>query len=125
MTLNGVDDGGPESVAVRFVCPECDSRIAMITNPMETQMVKSIGVKIGGRDDKLAPMEMIKESIQENARAKDTLLGVKWEESAEKRLLNVPEMARPMARKAIENHAKKMGYETITLEVMDEAKNNL
>jgi hypothetical protein len=40
---------GPQegSLTVTFRCPECGFRVAMLTNPFETQMVKSLGVKIG------------------------------------------------------------------------------
>src|SRR5438309_7136402 len=42
---------GPEegSLSVTFRCPECGFRVAMLTNPFETQMVRSLGVKVGGR----------------------------------------------------------------------------
>jgi hypothetical protein len=35
------------SLAVEYECPECFHTMAMLTNPMETQMVTSLGVKIG------------------------------------------------------------------------------
>src|SRR5438105_10535075 len=40
----GPDEG---SLTVTFRCPECGFRVAMLTNPFETQMVKSLGVKVG------------------------------------------------------------------------------
>src|ERR671918_2699800 len=42
--------GGPDegSLTVTFRCPECGFRVAMLTNPFETQMVSSLGVTIGG-----------------------------------------------------------------------------
>jgi DNA-directed RNA polymerase subunit RPC12/RpoP len=44
-----LDTEGPDegSLAVTFRCPECGFRVAMLTNPFETQMVRSLGVKIG------------------------------------------------------------------------------
>jgi len=39
------DDSG--SLAVFFACPTCLRTIAMLTNPWETEMVSSLGVKIG------------------------------------------------------------------------------
>src|SRR5882724_8944014 len=44
---------GPEegSLSVTFRCPECGFRVAMLTNPFETQMVRSLGVKVGARPD--------------------------------------------------------------------------
>jgi len=35
------------SLTVEYECPECFHTMAMLTNPMETQMVTSLGVKIG------------------------------------------------------------------------------
>src|SRR6476620_2684114 len=41
--------GPPErgSLAVVYSCPECGYEMAMLTNPYETQVVQSLGVKIG------------------------------------------------------------------------------
>lgn len=35
------------SLAVRYACPACGYEMAMLTNPHETQMVMSLGVRIG------------------------------------------------------------------------------
>jgi hypothetical protein len=35
------------SLAVVYGCPKCGHRIAMLTNPMETELVRSLGVRIG------------------------------------------------------------------------------
>ena len=50
---------GPEegSLSVTFRCPECGFRVAMLTNPFETQMVRSLGVKVGGRTVPAEPFE--------------------------------------------------------------------
>lgn len=42
----GPDEG---SLTVTFACPACGHRIAMLTNPWETQLVRTLGVKVGGR----------------------------------------------------------------------------
>jgi hypothetical protein len=42
----GVPDAG--SLTVTFTCPACGHRVAMLTNPWETQMVRTLGVKVGG-----------------------------------------------------------------------------
>src|SRR5205085_3168299 len=41
--------GPPErgSLSVVYSCPECGYEMAMLTNPFETQMVQSLGVRIG------------------------------------------------------------------------------
>src|SRR2546426_5551965 len=43
-STEGPDEG---SLTVTFRCPECGFRVAMLTNPFETQMVRSLGVKVG------------------------------------------------------------------------------
>src|SRR2546428_63643 len=48
--------------------------------------------------------------------------GVAWSPEAEKRLENIPDFIRPMARREIERMAKERGATTITAQVMDEAK---
>jgi len=40
---------GDGTFAAAFTCPSCGRRIAMLANPMETQLVSSLGVQIGGR----------------------------------------------------------------------------
>ncbi|MBT8401630.1 MAG: PCP reductase family protein [Rhodothermia bacterium] len=58
--------GGPDngSMSVLFGCPSCGREVAMLTNAMETQMVRSLGVKIGaGGGSASAPMGTIRESL--------------------------------------------------------------
>jgi DNA-directed RNA polymerase subunit RPC12/RpoP len=40
----GPDEG---SLRVGFACPACGHRIAMLTNPWETQLVRTLGVQVG------------------------------------------------------------------------------
>lgn len=54
-------EGG--TLAVVFSCPSCSRETAMLTNAMETQMVRSLGVKIGGRTEPVEPMEMVRSSL--------------------------------------------------------------
>ena len=56
----GPDNG---SMTVLFACGTCGREIAMLTNSMETQMVHSLGVKIGGTAKEPAPMETISSSL--------------------------------------------------------------
>lgn len=64
---------GPDlgSMSVVFGCPVCGRETAMLTNAMETQMVRSLGVKIGGRTEPAEPMEMVRNSL---AHARDETL---------------------------------------------------
>ena len=59
----GPDEG---SMTIVFACPECSRQIAMLTNAMETQMVRSLGVQIGPAhpEGHAEPMKMIRESLQ-------------------------------------------------------------
>jgi hypothetical protein len=48
--------------------------------------------------------------------------GIAWAPDAEKRLDNIPDFIRPMARREVERIAKERGLATVTAQVMDEAK---
>src|SRR6266496_1865015 len=48
---------GDGTLAATFKCPKCGRVVAMLTNPMETQLVSSLGVEIGGRTVPAAPSE--------------------------------------------------------------------
>jgi hypothetical protein len=50
-------------MSVIFACPGCGWQMAMYTNPWETQLVRSLDVKIGGRSVPAAPMEMLRSSL--------------------------------------------------------------
>ncbi len=56
----GPDEG---SLAVTFRCPECGFRVAMLTNQFETQMIRSLGVKVGGRAEPERPFEHLRSSL--------------------------------------------------------------
>jgi len=60
METRGPDAG---SMTVIFGCPSCGKNIAMLTNAMETQMVHSLGVKVGGRTEPAQPMETLRSSL--------------------------------------------------------------
>jgi hypothetical protein len=56
----GPDNG---SLSVIFECGSCGKETAMLTNHMETQMIHSLGVKVGGRTEPAAPMETIRDNL--------------------------------------------------------------
>lgn len=60
MKLERVD--GPEegSLSVTFACAACGNRVAMLTNPWETQLVRALDVKVGERPDSAEPMEFVR-----------------------------------------------------------------
>src|SRR5512145_825154 len=135
----GPDEG---SLTVTFRCPECGFRVAMLTNPFETQMVRSLGVKIGGRTEPAAPFEHVRTAMADprtdafaeegtsacpfaamvNEGAAAAPAGLTWAPEAESRIARIPEFIRPMARRAVERFAEAKGYPSITEAVMDEAR---
>ena len=48
MRLSGTTGPDAGSLTVTFACPTCGHRVAMLTNPWETQLVRTLGVKVGG-----------------------------------------------------------------------------
>ena len=132
-------DGG--SMSIVYNCTACGHTVAMLTNQMETQMVRSLGVKIGGRTEEPAPMEMLHsklaapvETSPSGSRCPFTGVvteafersqGPLWTEEAEQRIQAVPSFVRPSVRKAIEEKAQKLGHREITREVMDLVRSEL
>ncbi len=51
------------SVTAFFECPDCFTEIAMFLNPWETQMLKSLDLKLGGADEAAQPMQMIRSQL--------------------------------------------------------------
>jgi hypothetical protein len=52
------------ALTVVFGCPGCGAKTALLINPMETQMVRSLGVQIGGGSAPAGPMGMVLESLE-------------------------------------------------------------
>ena len=150
-TSQGPDEG---SLAVTFACPRCSRRVAMLTNPAETQLIRSLGVKVGGRTEPAAPFEHLRSSLRHQrpeafeeglespaegasagpgcpfagmiaAEEAQGQSGMTWSREAEARVERIPSFIRPMARTAIERYAEGKGYRTITGAVMDEARTAL
>ena len=122
----GPPDGGG-SLTVLYACPTCSHRIAMLTNPYETQLVQSLGVKIGPGEAAAAQEATQPASgcpfsgmIGEMQAAQDD--GVAWTPEALARLENIPEFVRPMARQGIEHYARTNGHATIDDAVVEEAR---
>lgn len=51
MAFSDLEVPGQGSLGITFDCAGCGASVAMVTNAGETQMVKSLGVTLGGRDD--------------------------------------------------------------------------
>ena len=134
------------SLTVEYECPECFHTMAMLTNPMETQMVTSLGVKIGpggsgsmaAGDKMTAPSAAGNEAaagesgessgcpfsgmVDEMAAVQTDSGGLTWTPAAEKRLQNIPSFVRTMARKGIDKYAREKGLTQVDDTLLDEAK---
>jgi Proto-chlorophyllide reductase 57 kD subunit len=60
MKLERVEEPEDGSLSVVFACNACGKRMAMLTNPWETQLVRALDVKIGGRSSPAEPMEFVR-----------------------------------------------------------------
>ena len=121
-TAGPPDEGG--SITALFACPSCSHRIAMLTNPYETQMVQSLGVRIGpGETGDTAEAKAGGCPFSGMIREPDaTAADLTWTPEAEARLVNIPEFVRPMARQGIEHYARTEGHAVIDEAVMEEAR---
>ncbi|MDE0085052.1 MAG: PCP reductase family protein [Candidatus Poribacteria bacterium] len=52
------------SVTAVFECPDCFTEIAMYLNPSETQMLKSMDLKLGGNSEAAQPMQMVRSQLE-------------------------------------------------------------
>jgi hypothetical protein len=123
---------GDGTLAAAFRCPKCGRRVAMLTNPMETQLVASLGVKIGGRTIDEQPLETIRGQVasgRPDAFVDDPPAGVRrpvrWSPDAEDRLARVPGFVRGMVKRIYTDYARDHGVETITPALMDTARTEL
>jgi hypothetical protein len=121
---------GDGTLAATFKCPKCGRVVAMLTNPMETQLVSSLGVEIGGRTVPAQPFEMIDSMVTTTvgqpalSGAKGTV-GPSWSADAQERLARVPNFVRGMVKKIYSDYAKERGIAEITPAVMDTARAEL
>ena len=103
-----------DSLTVVFRCPRCEYRVALLTNPWETQLVRSLGVAIGGRMAHHQPLELVRAGLAESR--------LLWSEDAEQRLQRVPDFVRPMVRESVARYAREHGHDQVTRQVMDEVR---
>jgi len=147
-TARGPDEG---SLQATFACPRCHHKVVMLTNPWETQLVQTMGVKIGGRSDSAAPYEQVLGSLARSEpgsvrqtdegetaagcpfagmlgqveEAVSSSQGPPWTDGAKVRIERIPSFIRPMVQRAVERYAAEQGHELITDAVMDEARSRL
>jgi hypothetical protein len=181
MNFEKVEKPSEGSLGVFFGCPSCNARFSMVTNPGETQMVSSLGVKLGGRTVAAEPFEMTRGTLKDEAlagagqmvahlneeiqggqpvaaAASPAKAGEKtsggcpfsamvaemgltaggkpaggsvptsteftWTTDAKEKLDRLPSFVKPMVQGSVEAYARKHGFKTITLQVMDDSKND-
>ena len=181
MNFEKVEKPGENTLGVFFGCPSCNAKFSMVTNPGETQMVSSLGVKLGGRTVAAEPFEMTRGTLKDEAtvgsgqmaaylnekiqggqsatavtaattatpgeksgsgcpfsamvaemgltssgkpgHAGAAATGFAWSADAKEKLDRLPSFVKPMVQSSVEAFARKQGYQTITLQVMDDSKN--
>jgi hypothetical protein len=142
MRLRATEESEPGSLSVVYECPECGYEMAMLTNQHETDMVRSLGVRIGpaaaaaianpGMAASTAAAgepgasrcpfsAMLGGTAQPGAQAA-TPEGPEWTPEALARLESIPEMVRPMARAGIEMVARENGHQVIDETVLADAR---
>ena len=131
--------GPPErgSLSVVYSCPECGYEMAMLTNAYETQVVQSLGVRIGPSTDASqtadastktsgCPFSAMIPGSSANDASKPVTAGepipVRWTAAAEVRLEKVPAFVRPMARAGIEQFARDNGSLEVDEKILDAAR---
>ena len=121
---------GDGTLAATFKCPKCGRVVAMLTNPMETQLVSSLGVEIGGRTVPEQPFETVRKMV---ATGRDDAFvegggpngAPSWSAEAQERLSRVPNFVRGMVKRIYADYAKERGIAEITPAVMDTARAEL
>jgi Proto-chlorophyllide reductase 57 kD subunit len=183
MNFEKVEKPGEDSLGVFFGCPSCQAKFSMVTNAGETQMVNSLGVKLGGRTVEAEPFEMTRGTLKAEATAgagqmaaylNEKIQGGQpavaattaapaakpgekssggcpfsamvaemgltsggkpsdagavtsdftWSADAKEKLDRLPSFVKPMVQSSVEAFARKQGYKTITLQVMDDSKSD-
>jgi hypothetical protein len=126
-------EGG--SLSVVYACPECGYEMAMLTNAYETQVVQSLGVRIGpdigggasagatgAAEPGKCPFPAMIQGTDEGQRGQVAEPSVRWTAAAEARLANIPAFVRPMARTGIERFARERGALEVDEQILDEAR---
>src|SRR5687767_2880695 len=115
------------SLSVVYYCPECGYEMAMLTNAYETQVVQSLGVRIGPDNLDASPKAEGKCPFSGmipgagDARPGEPM-AVRWTAGAEARLANIPEFVRPMAKTGIEKFARDKGLMEVDEQILDAAR---
>jgi hypothetical protein len=124
---------GDGTLAATFKCPKCGRVVALLTNPMETQLVSSLGVEIGGRTVPAQPLETVRKMVttgrdgafDDGSTEQGARSSTAWSVEAQERLARVPNFVRGMVKKIYADYARERGIAEITPAVMDTARAEL
>lgn len=132
---------GDGTLTTLFECGVCRREIALLTNPMETSLVTSLGVEIGGRTVPEQPLQQTRtklEGARDDAFTEDTPSheqrgeegrgpreAVTWSTEATERLGRVPSFVRGMVKRIYTEYAREQKIATVTPAVMDQARADL
>jgi hypothetical protein len=140
---------GDGTLTAVFACGSCGREMAMLTNPMETQLVSGLGIQIGGRSVPSQPMELTRTSMEggrddafslsediprapadaqtsDGEPAGDDRPGrTVWSSEAVGRMERVPSFVRGMVKRIYTDWAQQNGVSEITPEIMDRARTEL
>jgi hypothetical protein len=129
MIMQGPVDTEQEAITVIYACPGCERRMALVTNPEETQAVLSVGAEmVGGEEGKCTFLDVIQGSLASTTpEASSSGVGdpLVWTSEATARLERVPSFVRGMLKKSIEDLAREKGVTTVDDVLMDEASSTL
>src|SRR5438132_1461135 len=123
---------GDAARAAPFRCPTCGRVAARLTNAMETQLVASVGVGVGGTPISPRPPETVRgmvatgkpdafDDVGERGAGSATI----WSMEAQERLARVPNFVRGMVKRIYLDYARERGIGEITPAVMDTARTEL
>ena len=123
---------GDGTLAAAFCCPQCGRVVALLTNPMETQLVASLGVKIGGTTLPPQPLQTVRGMVAtgrddafEESGERGEGRGPMWSVEAQERLARVPGFVRGMVKRIYADYARQRSIAEITPAVMDTARGEL
>jgi Proto-chlorophyllide reductase 57 kD subunit len=122
MKLQTVAPPDRGSLSVVYSCPECGYEMAMLTNAYETQVVQSLGVRIGPDAATSTSGGKCPFGAMVPAAAAEVEGAIRWTSGAEARLANIPEFVRPMARTGIERFARERGALEVDEKILDAAR---
>jgi hypothetical protein len=122
MKLQSVTPPDRGSLSVVYSCPECGYEMAMLTNAYETQVVQSLGVRIGPSDTASQGSAKCPFSAMIPGNEQSQTTAVRWTAAAEARLANIPEFVRPMAKTGIEKFAQERGAVEVDEKILDAAR---